>query len=91
MGAGWQGELRQFADDDYLVIDCPGQIELYSHIPVMQNVVRFIKVCGWVWGGGAKPGEKGGKGRWVSPSLESPPLPPEGDNMCVVLSPGASM
>eukprot|EP01084_Bolivina_argentea_P150981 263587_1 len=26
-------------EDDYLIIDCPGQIELYTHIPVMKQLV----------------------------------------------------
>ena len=31
-----------FLDDDYLLIDCPGQIELYSHIPVMARVAETL-------------------------------------------------
>jgi GTPase SAR1 family protein len=26
--------------DDYLIVDCPGQIELYSHMPVMRQVLK---------------------------------------------------
>lgn len=38
-------------DDDYFLFDCPGQIELYTHIPVMRNLVNFLqnkdfRVCG---------------------------------------------
>ena len=34
--------------DDYLIFDCPGQIELYTHLPVMQRLVRFLtKQCGY--------------------------------------------
>jgi len=29
-------------EDDYLIIDCPGQIELYTHIPVMKQLVYFF-------------------------------------------------
>ncbi len=29
--------------DDYLIFDCPGQIELYSHIPAMPIVVKHIQ------------------------------------------------
>eukprot|EP00047_Mylnosiga_fluctuans_P005872 m.243259 g.243259 ORF g.243259 m.243259 type:complete len:289 (+) comp14198_c0_seq1:336-1202(+) len=29
--------------DDYLLIDCPGQIELYTHIPVMKAIVEHLK------------------------------------------------
>ncbi|KAI7983374.1 GPN-loop GTPase 3 [Camellia lanceoleosa] len=32
-------ELDNYLDDDYLVLDCPGQIELFSHIPVLKNFV----------------------------------------------------
>ena len=35
-----EGELGNF-DNDYLLVDCPGQIELYTHFPVMQ---RFVDV-----------------------------------------------
>jgi GTPase SAR1 family protein len=31
-------QLETFMEDDYLLIDCPGQIELYSHVPVMKQV-----------------------------------------------------
>lgn len=30
-------------DDDYLIIDCPGQLELYSHIPVMRALVDALQ------------------------------------------------
>lgn len=33
-----QEHLESFLEDDYIVIDCPGQIELYSHVPVMKRV-----------------------------------------------------
>jgi GTPase SAR1 family protein len=29
--------LEGYLEDDYLLIDCPGQIELYSHIPVFRR------------------------------------------------------
>ncbi|KAJ3091241.1 ATP binding protein [Quaeritorhiza haematococci] len=43
-------ELGNF-DDDYLIIDCPGQIELYTHFPIMKTVVDSLqrwgyRVCG---------------------------------------------
>lgn len=31
-------QLESFVEDDYLLLDCPGQIELYTHIPVMNKV-----------------------------------------------------
>eukprot|EP01055_Gregarina_sp_Pseudo9_P002249 Gregarina_sp_Pseudo_9__2248@NODE_2582_length_945_cov_8_200883_g2367_i0_p1_GENE_NODE_2582_length_945_cov_8_200883_g2367_i0NODE_2582_length_945_cov_8_200883_g2367_i0_p1_ORF_typecomplete_len272_score33_09ATP_bind_1/PF03029_17/9_6e86PduVEutP/PF10662_9/0_31PduVEutP/PF10662_9/0_1GTP_EFTU/PF00009_27/0_00012SRPRB/PF09439_10/0_00025AAA_33/PF13671_6/0_00034AAA/PF00004_29/0_0017AAA_16/PF13191_6/0_015AAA_16/PF13191_6/86Zeta_toxin/PF06414_12/0_0012AAA_5/PF07728_14/0_0012AAA_22/PF13401_6/0_093AAA_22/PF13401_6 len=33
-----------FADDDYLLIDCPGQIELYTHHPVMREFLRQLEL-----------------------------------------------
>eukprot|EP00975_Prorocentrum_lima_P038426 8077597-Prorocentrum_lima.AAC.1 len=33
-----QHALEEFAEDDYFLFDCPGQMELYSHIPVMRKV-----------------------------------------------------
>lgn len=40
----WLSEqLEDYIDDDYLVFDCPGQIELYSHIPVLRAFVDQLK------------------------------------------------
>ena len=30
-------KVEEFCDDDYLILDCPGQLELYTHIPIMRN------------------------------------------------------
>ena len=44
----WLGEeLSSFGDDDYLIFDCPGQIELYSHLSVFRTFVDFLKKDGW--------------------------------------------
>lgn len=41
---GWlDEELDNYLDDEYLVFDCPGQIELYSHVPVFRNFVEHLK------------------------------------------------
>lgn len=40
-------QLDGFIDDDYLLIDCPGQIELYSHIPVMRRVCDVLRRSGF--------------------------------------------
>ena len=37
-----------FREDDYLIIDCPGQIELYSHIPVMNRFTNKMKGLGYM-------------------------------------------
>ncbi|XP_022041481.1 GPN-loop GTPase 3 [Helianthus annuus] len=36
-------ELENFMEDDYLVFDCPGQIELFSHVPVLKNFVEHLQ------------------------------------------------
>lgn len=40
----WLSEkLDDFLDDDYLVFDCPGQLELFSHVSVLKNFLDHIK------------------------------------------------
>ncbi|KAM5558910.1 GPN-loop GTPase 3 [Rosa sericea] len=40
----WLAEgLEDYLDDDYLVFDCPGQIELFSHVPMLRNFVDHLK------------------------------------------------
>jgi len=44
-------QLGTDEEDDYVIFDCPGQIELYTHIPVMKHVVDSLhawdfRVCG---------------------------------------------
>lgn len=36
-------ELEHYPEDDYLVFDCPGQIELFSHVPMFRNFVDHLK------------------------------------------------
>lgn len=44
----WLGEeLEGYGDDDYLIFDCPGQIELYSHLSVFRTFVEYLKRDGW--------------------------------------------
>ncbi|CAG8702319.1 10659_t:CDS:2 [Rhizophagus irregularis] len=38
-------------EDDYLIIDCPGQIELYTHFPIMRRICDCLqrmhfRICG---------------------------------------------
>mmetsp|Transcript_10502 Transcript_10502/g.42458 ORF Transcript_10502/g.42458 Transcript_10502/m.42458 type:complete len:314 (-) Transcript_10502:636-1577(-) len=35
-------KLRAFGPEDTLLIDCPGQLELYTHVPVMPRLVRAM-------------------------------------------------
>ncbi len=41
-----EDQLGDF-DDDYLLIDCPGQIELYSHMDVMKRLVDQLNQWGY--------------------------------------------
>jgi len=34
-------------DDDYLIIDCPGQIELYTHSTILRTVVEQLQQAGY--------------------------------------------
>ena len=36
-------ELDNFVEDDYIILDCPGQVELYSHLPIMHDLVNLLK------------------------------------------------
>jgi len=36
-------QLNDYIDDDYLIFDCPGQIELYSHLTVMREIVDMLQ------------------------------------------------
>eukprot|EP01102_Stenamoeba_stenopodia_P004551 TRINITY_DN14852_c0_g1_i1.p1 TRINITY_DN14852_c0_g1~~TRINITY_DN14852_c0_g1_i1.p1 ORF type:complete len:270 (+),score=53.66 TRINITY_DN14852_c0_g1_i1:80-889(+) len=41
-----EDELGDY-DDDYLIFDCPGQIELYTHIPVMKSLSEELQRWGY--------------------------------------------
>ena len=43
-----QENLDNFDDDEYLILDCPGQIELYTHIPVMNKIIDQLKLWGYL-------------------------------------------
>ena len=44
----WLGdELEAFGEDDYVVFDCPGQIELYTNTSVFRSFIRFLQSAGW--------------------------------------------
>ncbi|AQZ11370.1 YLR243W [Zygosaccharomyces parabailii] len=40
----WLDEEIGDYNDEYLLFDCPGQIELYTHIPVLPNIVQHLQV-----------------------------------------------
>jgi GTPase SAR1 family protein len=39
----WLHEALGEFEDDYLLIDCPGQIELYTHIPIMPRLIAALQ------------------------------------------------
>jgi GTPase SAR1 family protein len=39
--------LEEFGDDEYLILDCPGQLELYTHVPLMRNVIDRMRLWGY--------------------------------------------
>eukprot|EP01026_Neomeris_dumetosa_P007893 TRINITY_DN1244_c1_g1_i1.p2 TRINITY_DN1244_c1_g1~~TRINITY_DN1244_c1_g1_i1.p2 ORF type:complete len:284 (-),score=40.15 TRINITY_DN1244_c1_g1_i1:111-962(-) len=44
----WLGEeLEGYGEDDYLIFDCPGQMELYTHIPCLKQFVEYLQRDGW--------------------------------------------
>mmetsp|Transcript_16637 Transcript_16637/g.30257 ORF Transcript_16637/g.30257 Transcript_16637/m.30257 type:complete len:307 (-) Transcript_16637:353-1273(-) len=42
-----QEHLDSFDDDEYLILDCPGQLELYTHVPVMRRVIDGMRLWGY--------------------------------------------
>lgn len=39
----WLDEEIGDYNDEYLIFDCPGQIELYTHIPVLPTIVKHLQ------------------------------------------------
>lgn len=39
----WVREELGAYEEDYLLIDCPGQVELYTHLPVMKNFIAELR------------------------------------------------
>jgi GTPase SAR1 family protein len=47
----WLEEELGAFEDDYLIFDCPGQIELYTHFPIMRRITETLQrwnfsICG---------------------------------------------
>lgn len=38
--------IDEFSEDDYIILDCPGQIELYSHLPIMKDIADMLQSWG---------------------------------------------
>lgn len=39
----WLDEEIGDYNDEYLIFDCPGQIELYTHVPVLPTIINHLK------------------------------------------------
>lgn len=39
----WLEEKLNNVDDDYIIFDCPGQIELYTHITVVRHLITMLQ------------------------------------------------
>ncbi|XP_072752179.1 GPN-loop GTPase 3 [Anoplolepis gracilipes] len=49
--ATWLAEELGDTDEDYIIFDCPGQIELYTHMTVMRQLITMLqnlnfRICG---------------------------------------------
>jgi hypothetical protein len=43
----FRDELDAFEDEEgYLILDCPGQIELYTHVPIMRQILDRMQQWG---------------------------------------------
>ena len=42
-----QEALDELNDEDYIIIDCPGQIELYTHMTIMKSFVQSLHALGY--------------------------------------------
>jgi GPN-loop GTPase len=40
-------QMEQYDEDEYLVLDCAGQIELYTHLDIMRRFVNDLKMWGY--------------------------------------------
>jgi GPN-loop GTPase len=42
-----EDKLECYVDNDYLILDLPGQIELYTHFPFMRSLIRKLESWGF--------------------------------------------
>jgi GPN-loop GTPase len=42
-----EDRLEGYVDNDYLILDLPGQIELYTHFPFMRSLIRKLEQWGF--------------------------------------------
>lgn len=43
----WLDEELGGFGDDYVIIDCPGQIEIYTHFDIMKKLVKYLNGLGY--------------------------------------------
>lgn len=36
------------SDDEYFIVDCPGQIELYTHVSALRDIIRSLRMAGYL-------------------------------------------
>lgn len=36
-------KIEEYDDDEMIVLDCPGQLELYTHVPIMKTVIDNLR------------------------------------------------
>jgi GTPase SAR1 family protein len=39
-----ESELDDVTEDFITIFDCPGQIELYSHVPILPNLCKYLQM-----------------------------------------------
>lgn len=39
--------IESFGEEEYVILDCPGQIELFSHLPIMRNIGQLLVSWGY--------------------------------------------
>jgi hypothetical protein len=45
---GWFAEeISGYGEGDFLIIDCPGQIELFTHISAIRTLLNYLQEKGW--------------------------------------------
>ena len=39
-------QISDYGDNNYFLIDCPGQLELYSHYNIIKNLTNYLRRAG---------------------------------------------
>jgi hypothetical protein len=44
----WLADLLEgYGEEEYLIFDCPGEIELYSHVSTFKTIIDFLQRNSW--------------------------------------------